>query len=111
MIDKQTMKQNCENNRESNLRDLIALDTDRNDLEIGIANSLDDCLNLVLTNDTRNSSWNGITWVKGGSKKCFAEVNAVKRIENGCKVDCTSCIFLGKYINRYFLCSFQIISW
>ena len=104
MIDKQTMIQNCGKNRETNLRDLISLDTDRNDLEIGIANSTEECLDLVLTNTTRNSSWNGITWVNGGSKKCFAEVNAVKRIENGCKVDCTSCIFLGKYIDRFFLC-------
>ena len=110
MIDKQTMIQNCEKNRETNLRDLISLDTDRNDLEIGTATSWEECLNLVLTNSTRNSSWNGITWVGAGSRKCFAEVHAIKRIEAGCKVDCTSCIFLGKCMNRYFLCWFQIIS-
>ena len=103
MIDKQTMIQNCGKNRETNLRDLISLDTDRNDLEIGTATSLEECLNLVLTNSTRNSSWNGITWVRGGSKKCFAEVSAEKRIENGCKVECTSCIFLGKYMNTFYV--------
>ena len=104
------MIQNCEKNLETNLRDLVSLDTDRNDLEIGTATSWEECLNLVLTNSTRNSSWNGITWVGAGSRKCFAEVHAVKRIEAGCKVDCTSCIFLGKCMNRYFLCWFQIIN-
>ena len=51
-----------------------------------------ECIDLVLA---KKPKANGMTWVKGGSKDCYAEINAHPGKWSRCGRGCNSCIFKG----------------
>ena len=55
-----------------------------------------ECIDLVLA---KKPKANGMTWVKGGSKDCYAEINAHPGKWSRCGRGCNSCIFKGLLTN------------
>ena len=75
-------------------RDHMKEDVD--ELALGKADSSEECYSKVRE---EQPTANAMTWVKIGSHKCFAVINATHFRDPGCKkhVTCNTCIFGSKY--------------
>ena len=73
----------------------MGTDKDEGQKELKIANSASECYSMVRK---AHPAANGMTWVKVGTKKCWAVINATFLWTKGCKkkITCQTCIFGSK---------------
>ena len=83
-----------------------------NEEEVGNATSAEECYHMVKAHlsGKQKTKPNGMTWVGGSEteRRCFAKYE-VTHITDGCTVNCSSCIFDGKYyhcISKVMCCFF-----
>ena len=70
-----------------------------NEKNLSYAATALDCYTMVKNykdDDDPDKVINGMTWVKGGSKQCFAKFGVI-RIMPLCNETCETCIFGGTY--------------
>ena len=105
---------NGTNDEDKVLRSLIPWDSikciggcsrpEPNEEEVGNATTAEECYHMVKEHlsEKQKTKPNGMTWVGGSEKerRCFAKYE-VTHITDGCTVNCSSCIFDGKYYKQY----------
>ena len=69
---------------------------------LGKVGSLTGCYKKVKEHrsEKKKEQANGMTWVEGGSKDCYAKYS-VTHIKSFCNVTCKTCIFGSMYHRKY----------
>ena len=70
--------------------------------DLGFPETAQECYEQVKKLQEDDESINGMTWLKDGSKTCFAKYN-VKYITPMCRHECDTCIFNGKFLSQLWL--------
>ena len=71
----------------------------RHEKNLTTAETAQECYEMVKEEQKDDESINGMTWVKGGSKMCYAKFK-VTHIISMCHKECDTCIFNGKFLSQ-----------